>query len=453
MSTKVTDSPGVVFWFRHDLRLHDQLALHEAMQHAQQRGGWLLPVFVHDPAQNDATAWGCARTSPRRQAWLSSALQDLADQLGELGSQLLQCHGDPVTVVADLVRSLGDPWVVCEDIAAPEERAVVQALRQAGVSVHTVWQSTLLAPGSLPFSPAQVPDGFTVFRQAIERAQVRAAEPLPAPRQLPPGPPAEWVRAWHATIPRTVQDAARTLTSLSDLPCDLRSSFPCGPAAFHGGERAALAHLHVYCQRRLPHSYKATRNGLTGLDYSSKWSPWLATGALSPRQAWATIQAFEREHGANDSTYWLWFELLWRDHFRFLHLKHGARLYHASGLTQQPRPSHHPEAFARWCEGRTGHPFIDAGLRELAATGYLSNRLRQNVASYLIHDLACDWRAGAAWFESQLLDYDVYSNQGNWLYLSGRGTDPRGSRRFNPDKQAQDYDPDGAYRRLWADPC
>lgn len=449
MSLAVIHSPGVVFWFRNDLRLHDQLALHLAVQLAQQRGGWLLPVYVHDPAQHDTTVWGFARTSSRRQTWLTSALQDLADQLAALGSSLRQCHGDPLTVLGDLVRSLGNPMVVCEDIAAPEEQAVVQALRQAGVSVHTVWQSTLLAPDSLPFVPAQLPDGFTVFRQAIERAHVRAPEPLPAPLYLPPCPPVEMGGMVRGAMTSAVQDAAAAVSPVFDQPCDSRSSFPCGADAFHGGERAALAHLHRYCQRGLPHSYKATRNGLTGVDYSSKWSPWLATGALSPRQAWATIQAFEREHGANDSTYWLWFELLWRDHFRFLHLKHGARLYAARGLTSQPRPSHHPQAFARWCAGRTGHPFIDAGLRELVATGYLSNRLRQNVASYLVHDLACDWRAGAAWFEAQLIDYDVYSNQGNWLYLSGRGTDPRGSRRFNPDKQAQDHDPDGAYRRLW----
>jgi deoxyribodipyrimidine photo-lyase len=88
----------------------------------------------------------------------------------------------------------------------------------------------------------------------------------------------------------------------------------------------------------------------------------------------------------------------------------------------------------------------------LALTGYLSNRMRQNVASYLVHDLACDWRAGAAWFEACLLDYDVYSNQGNWLYISGRGTDPRPQRRFNPQLQASTYDPDGHYQKLWARP-
>jgi deoxyribodipyrimidine photo-lyase len=118
-------------------------------------------------------------------------------------------------------------------------------------------------------------------------------------------------------------------------------------------------------------------------------------------------------------------------------------------LSHQPPPPHDEAAFQRWCTGHTGEPLVDAGMRELAATGWLSNRMRQIVASYLIHDLACDWRAGAAWFESRLIDFDVHSNQGNWLYIAGRGTDPRGGRRFNPDKQTRDHDPDGAYRRLW----
>lgn len=435
--------PGVVFWFRNDLRLHDQAALQEAVQQARQAGGWLLPVFVHDPARLATTPWGFTRTGGHRLAWLAAALSELSEQLDARGSRLVQCEGDPATVLGDLVEALGRPLLVCEDIAAPEEQGIVETLRRADVAVHCVWQSTLLAPASLPFSPDQVPDTFSVFRQAVEQARVQAPAPLPAPHALPRLPPGELLSAADRW-----QTAARAPVGRLP-PADARSSFPYTEASFHGGERTALAHLQRYCQHRLPHSYKTTRNGLSGVDYSSKWSPWLATGALSPRQAWAAIQAFEAEHGANEGTYWLWFELLWRDHFRWLHRKHAARLYRASGLTGQPPPAHNPALFARWCQACTGHPFIDAGLRELAVTGYLSNRLRQNVASYLIHDLGCDWRAGAAWFESQLLDYDVYSNQGNWLYLSGRGTDPRGSRRFNPDKQARDYDPDGTYRRLW----
>ncbi|HRV77969.1 MAG TPA: FAD-binding domain-containing protein, partial [Thauera sp.] len=230
------------------------------------------------------------------------------------------------------------------------------------------------------------------------------------------------------------------------------ASFPWWWPDFAGGEGAALAHLARYFASDRPQHYKATRNGLSGVGFSSKFSPWLAQGALSPRVAFAALRRHEAAQGVSEGSYWLWFELLWRDYFRFLHLQHGRRLYRARGLNAAaPPPAHDPAAFVAWCEGRTGHAFIDAGMRELAATGWLSNRMRQVVASFLIHDLGCDWRAGAAWFEAQLVDYDVYSNQGNWLYIAGRGTDPRGGRRFDPDRQAATYDADGAYRTRWAE--
>jgi deoxyribodipyrimidine photo-lyase len=227
------------------------------------------------------------------------------------------------------------------------------------------------------------------------------------------------------------------------------SSFPHYREAYRGGTTAAIAHLRQYLERALPHSYKVTRNQLHGLDYSSKLSPWLALGCISARSVMQELKQFESEQGANEGSYWLWFELLWRDYFRVLHLKYGIQLYCASGLNQSEKPIHNARGFEHWCSGTTGESIVDAGMRELKATGYLSNRLRQVVASYLIYDLHSDWRAGAAWFESQLLDYDVYSNQGNWLYIAGRGTDPRGGRRFNPQKQAQDHDANGSYRALW----
>jgi deoxyribodipyrimidine photo-lyase len=428
---------GVIFWFRQDLRLHDQAALRLAIHQAKQSGSWLLPVYVHEPLLQAPTRWGFGRIGASRQAWLGATLAALSADLKALGSDLLQCVGEPAVVLADWVQRLGATSLVCEEIAAPEERQAVERLRQCGVVVHTVWQSTLINPSDLPFEPEQMPDTFTVFRQALERAKVQARPPLATVRSVPALPNLNGLCTMASALPAAA------------LPTEPRSAFPCFLPEFQAGEAAALLHLQRYCERKLPHTYKATRNQLLGAEYSSKWSPWLALGALSPRQAWAVIQEFEQEHGANDGTYWLWFELLWRDYFRFLHCKYGVRLYHAQGLSKLSVPQHDTERFQHWCAGKTGQPWIDAGMRELAATGYLSNRMRQNVASYLIHDLQCDWRAGAAWFEAQLLDFDVYSNQGNWLYLSGRGTDPRGSRRFNPDKQAHDYDAQGAYRRVW----
>ena len=433
-------SIGVFYWLRNDLRLHDNAALRLAVRRAHESGGWLLPVYVHDPAQQGMTHWGFARMGRHRRIFLEQTLQDLDRQLAALGSGLLQVQGRPAEQLPVLAQRLGAVGLVCEEIAAPDEEAEVQALRDAGLTVETVWQSTLIDPADLPFDPEAVPDTFTTFRQRLERAGVREAAPWPAPDALAPWPPG------LAATPLPLDPA------VINTSADPRSSFPYTDPDWQGGERAALSHLTRYCARGLPHSYKDTRNGLTGLDYSSKFSPWLATGALSARQAMAVIRAFEAERGANDGTYWLWFELLWRDHFRWLHRKHGRRLYSARGLSEQPLPTHDSHAFARWTEGRSGDALVDAGLRELSATGYLSNRLRQNCASFLVHDLGGDWRAGAAWFESQLIDYDVYSNQGNWLYIAGRGTDPRGGRRFNTQRQAHDYDRDGAYRRLWGRP-
>lgn len=454
-------SAGVIYWLRNDLRLHDNLALLLATRRAREQGGWLLPVYLHDPAQQVATRWGFVRMGRHRHAFLAQALQDLGQQLAVLGSGLLQLQGRPAKLLPELAQRLGATRLVCEEIPAPEEEAEVQALRDAGLGVETVWQSSLIDPADLPFAPEAVPDTFTTFRQQLERAAVREAVPLPAPGALPHWPTSLAATLAVAASGLPVVNAPADLAWLAsaaarpDLPApaaDPRSSFPYAEAAWQGGERAALAHLARYCARGLPHRYKDTRNGLAGLDYSSKFSPWLATGALSARQAMAAIRAFEAERGANEGSYWLWFELLWRDHFRWLQRKHGRRFYAARGLSDQPLPAHHARGFLRWTEGRTGDALVDAGMRELAATGYLSNRLRQNVASYLVHDLGGDWRAGAAWFESQLIDYDCCSNQGNWLYIAGRGTDPRGGRRFNTHRQAQDYDRDGAYRQLWSRP-
>jgi deoxyribodipyrimidine photo-lyase len=438
----------VIYWFRSDLRLADNPAFSAACQEALERGMPLLPVFVWDPSQNSATRWVHQRMGAHRQAWLAGTLQALDAELQGLGSRLLVLQGEAAPTLIDLATKLAALAVHAEAIPAPEEAVQSQHVRQGlaglGCALHLQWQASLLEPQALPFTVAELPDVFTAFRQKIESAGVTARAPLEAPTSLPPlpdlpdlsGAPSAWSDPFGAIF--------------SGAPAgEDRSSFPFHQAAFGPGERSAQAHLAQYLARQLPHIYKATRNGLSGVDFSSKFSPWLATGALSAPQVMHALRAFEAEHGASDGSYWLWFELLWRDHFRLLHLKHGATLYRARGLSKLPTPSHDPAAFQGWCDGRTGEPLVDAGMRELAATGWLSNRMRQVVASYLVHDLACDWRAGAAWFEHSLIDFDVHSNQGNWGYVAGRGTDPRGGRRFNIEKQTRDHDADGHYRRLW----
>jgi deoxyribodipyrimidine photo-lyase len=162
------------------------------------------------------------------------------------------------------------------------------------------------------------------------------------------------------------------------------------------------------------------------------------------------VKRYEVERIANDSTYWLIFELLWRDYFRFVFKKYGNRFFREEGLAERkPDTRWNEKLFWNWVNGQTGNAFVDANMRELRLTGFMSNRGRQNVASFLVKDLKLDWVAGAAWFEHALIDYDVHSNWGNWAYVAGVGNDPRENRYFNTQKQAAMYDPDGSYTNHW----
>ena len=419
----------LIYWFRQDLRLADN----PAFTHACELADTLLPVYCTPMAI--PTRWGFERIGAHRQYFEQTAVSALAGQLRAQGSALMQIEGESVERLIALARNLKVDTIVCERIAAPEEEAQVRALRDAGLTVEDHWQSTLFAPDELPMAVDELPDVFSSFRRHVEKAHTCARPVIQAPTIIP-------------ALPSGLSIEPVTLHAPPLL--DARSGFPYQDQAFHGGEQAGIEHLQQYFSRGLANSYKATRNNLSAVDDSTKFSPWLARGSLSAPQIDKALKAFEAEHGANDSTYWIYFELLWRDYFRFLHLKYGRRLYLASGLKGGSQPGHNPQGFARWCRGETGEALIDAGMRELAATGYLSNRMRQIVASYLIFDLKGDWRAGAAWFEAQLVDYDVYSNQGNWLYIAGYGTDPRGGRRFNTAKQSDEHDADGQYRSLWS---
>jgi len=175
-------------------------------------------------------------------------------------------------------------------------------------------------------------------------------------------------------------------------------------------------------------------------------------GCISPRTVYWELKQYELAHGANDSTYWLVFELLWRDYFRFAMKKHKQKFFQLGGIHgKSVAASRDMHVVQQWVNGTTGVDFVDANMLELRHTGFMSNRGRQNVASYFCNELAQDWRIGAAYFEEQLIDYDVASNWCNWAYLAGVGNDPRGNRYFDTEKQAKQYDPRAEYRKLWLD--
>ena len=226
---------------------------------------------------------------------------------------------------------------------------------------------------------------------------------------------------------------------------DKRTAFP-----FHGGESEGLKRLHNYFfETKKLGFYKKTRNGLIGTDYSSKFSPWLANGSLSARTIYWNVKKFEEDEIKNQSTYWLIFELIWRDYFKYISLKHGNNIFKIGGILNKNYAwSSNRKIIQNWINGETKDDFVNANMIELKRTGWMSNRGRQNVASYFAKELTLDWRIGAAYFESILLDYDVHSNFGNWMYVSGVGNDPR-DRKFNTQLQAERYDPAHLFRNRW----
>lgn len=428
----------ILIWYRNDLRVHDHEPLYQAVEQAKAPGSQLLPFYCFDPRQFGTTSFGFPKTGAFRAQFLLESLSALRRSLQSLGSNLVLQQGLPETVIPNLVRQLGITAVYYyREVTSEEitvEAALHQALKSMDVACVSFWGHTLFHPDDLPFELSQVPELFTHFRKQVE--QKSTVKPtVRSPTQLPTLPDVE----------------VGTLLSLADL--GLKAPMPDDRAVlvFQGGEASGLARVNHYLwQHDCLKTYKETRNGMLGSDYSSKFSPWLSLGCLSPRYLYEQVQQYETERVRNDSTYWLIFELLWRDYFRFICAKHGDRIFRRSGLRGLDIAWKEDwQRFDRWRDGTTGFPLVDANMQELAATGFMSNRGRQNVASFLTKNLGIDWRMGAEWFESLLLDYDVCSNWGNWNYTAGVGNDARGFRFFNILKQSKDYDPQGAYVKHW----
>lgn len=424
----------IVIWYRNDLRLHD----HEPLVKALKSGATVIPVYCFDPRQFGTTSYGFPKTGAFRAQFLLESVADLQENLRSLGSNLIVRSGKPEDVIPAIAQELAAQAVYYYREVTSEELAVETvletALKARNISIRGFWGHTLYHPEDLPFEINDIPELFTTFRKQVEKSST-VYEIFPQPQKL-----------------RALPDIDRgEIPTLKELGLETPEPDPRAVIPFKGGETAGFARLaHYFWQQDHLKAYKETRNGMLGMDYSSKFSPWLALGCLSPRYIYWQIQDYESQRVRNDSTYWLVFELLWRDYFRLICLKHGDRIFYRSGLQGVSIAWKEDwERFHVWREGKTGFPLVDANMQELATTGFMSNRGRQNVASFLTKNLGINWQMGAEWFESLLIDYDVCSNWGNWNYTAGVGNDARGFRFFNITKQAKDYDPQGEYVKHW----
>jgi deoxyribodipyrimidine photo-lyase len=407
----VPSSAPVIYWFRRDLRLADLPALEAAAA-----SGPVLPLFVHDPAL-------ISPSGANRLAYLHATLDALAAELAERGASLVERHGPPAQVVAALAAELGASEVhVSEDFAPYGRRRdaeVARALAAAGRGLVATGSPYAVTPGALA-TKAGAP--FRVFTPFSKQWRAHGWDrPRPAPTDV----------RWHGPV-------ASDARAPSPAPTASRGLRAAGEAAAWGVAERFLAEavVHYRDQRDRP--------DLAG---TSRLSPHLKLGTIHPRQL---LDRLGDDPGASTFAN----ELCWRDFYAdvLFHRPDSARRNFVDALDglDWDSGSEADARFEAWCAGRTGYPIVDAGMRQLLAEGWMHNRVRMIVASFLVKDLHLDWRRGARWFMTHLVDGDLASNQHGWQWTAGTGTDAAPFFRvFNPVTQGRRFDPDGDYVRRY----
>lgn len=421
-----------ILWFTKDLRTRDSESLYNIINERLP----FVAVYVFDDRDFGRIRWGSRKTGKYRAKFLLETIGNLKGNLNGKNIPFLIKQGNTGTVFKELSDEFDIVKIFCQQEWTREETDRENEIRNMLPAAE--WEKSfslfLVHPLFVSRIMDKIPMLFTAFRQKVEKNLLIRPE----------------FASEHPTYGKSVIEVQSDEVSLEslgyeDFETDARTAFP-----FSGGETEALQRLESYfSETQNLSSYKETRNGLTGIDYSSKFSAWLANGSLSAVTVYHEIRKYEQEFGSNESTYWLVFELLWRDFFRYVSMQYKDLIFLKNGISEKEYVSENDEELIRrWKEGTTDSGFINANMLELKNTGWMSNRGRQNVASYFCKVLKQDWRIGAAYFEELLIDYDVHSNYGNWMYLAGVGNDNR-DRIFNPEKQAEIYDPNQEFIQLW----
>ena len=422
-----------IVWFTNNLRVADNPLLTAACKN---NANEVVGVYCLNPEKLDGDL---PKIGPFRAKFNVESLLDLKRSLEELNIPFAILIGDPTKRLPEYINENNIGTLYFQKVWHEEEVLInkeIEAKISPNIQLVSLYDQFLLGPEIIPFELYKLPKVFTPFRKKVE-----ATLKVPAPLEVPAK------QTNTSNTPLFYSDAlwASISKELLSIKIDSRSVFP-----FKGGENAAQERIdHYFFSTDHVAQYKETRNGLIGLDYSTKLSAWLANGCISARTIYYQLKAYEKTVKANESTYWVLFELLWREFFKYVGLKHKNDLFKSGGINHKSfAQGNDPKVYNDWISGTTHSPFINANMKELSQTGWMSNRGRQNVASYWSKTLDQDWRIGATYFESQLIDYDVDSNWANWMYTSGVGNDPR-DRIFNPERQADMYDPQKAFQKLW----
>ncbi|QFU05436.1 Cryptochrome DASH [Pseudoalteromonas sp. THAF3] len=410
-----------LYLFYHDLRLEDNQTLRRLSSQVDR----LILAYcpLHTLTVPSRAIYNAREQGPARTVFIEQTLHHLSQALAPYHHSL--CCIDNLKTLDELVGVHDITHLGVGHQHGWDERMAIAHIKERYNAIELIQDHdhTLFTLAQLPGPVDELPSTFSQFRKAIE-SELSADEPLAAPTQLAPSVPVRqnlYVQGDASTsvlTPWFAQSAAQALEN--------------------------------YFATDAPSRYKETRNALQGQHFSTALSPWLANGALSARLMLSKLRNYEAQHGANESTYWIYFELLWREYFQWLAIKQGKQLYYFAGANSaKPQTSFYAQRYQAWCQGNTPYALVNALMHELNTTGWMSNRGRQIVASCFVNELNLDWRYGAAYFERMLIDYDSASNYGNWQYIAGVGADPRGGRHFNLAKQQQQFDPDGEFISRW----
>lgn len=433
----------LLYWLRNDLRIRDNEALNWICNNAAQDTE-LAFLYTAQPGRN--------RQGIHKSSFVEESLSELAFALN--GRFLVYKVGgtDDDSALLQLLKHLRPDTLIFTNEhtfdEVQEEADLIFWAAENRVQIKAFDQATILPAGQLPFPIDQLPNIFTAFRQKTEPLILNREFTIDEKVRIPECFNLDLVDALKGSEVQIASIAAKSFARTSPI-----EELPKRGFRFHGGFKNAQARVAEYLwQTDSVQDYFESRNGMLEKNESTKFSPWLAVGAISPREIIQELRRYENERIRNKSTYWVLFELLWRDFFKFEARRVGKSLFLLNGPNgRKPLICDEQTAklqFEKWSNGKTDSEFINANMRELLETGWMSNRGRQNVASYLAKNLEVPWTLGADLFERHLVDYDAAVNWGNWNYFSGVGRDPR-DRRFNITTQENTYDPEKAYRNRW----
>lgn len=421
----------ILHWHRRDLRIIDNIALASARRISSK----VVGVFCLDPGilQRDDVA-------SVRMAYMMGSLRELQESYLQAGSQLLIFQGLPTEVLPAIATGLGARAVMwnkdVEPYSRERDRTVAAALREAGIEVETFWDQLLHAPHEVMTGAKQPYTVYTPFwRNWNARSKALPVEPLQN---------AEGLNDAEQKVAEAL--GAIALPTAQDLGFRWDNDLPLQP-----GTKAAQERLDEFCDRALS-EYQDQRN-FPAVAGTSQLSAALKFGTIGIRTVWATSQAIYEDARSDETRHNVqtWHqELAWREFYQhvmyfFPELAEGAYRLPLKNFPWEGNPDH----FQAWCEGMTGYPIVDAAMRQMNETGWMHNRCRMIVASFLTKDLILDMRLGEKYFMQKLIDWDLSANNGGWQWSASSGMDPKPLRIFNPASQAQKFDAEAEYIRRW----